>query len=568
MRICTLTLAKNEDEHIEEFLDHYFNVVGVDHIFWIDNNTPPLQPVEIDDNRVTIIRRNDVYMLDGKKKPQEYQNEVINDVIKNNIYGHYDWCMYVDVDELLEVSGGGEIHDYVNGLPEGVDYVPLRWIVHGNNYYIYDSELPYKTMRENYGWDNNYVDNNEYKPFFKVYENSAIDMYHCVNEGIYRDFLDGFNQIHIDWDIKIHHYRLQSIEHYIRHKIINGWYKYSGDTKKEHWISGLFSSLQFYDSNPKILYTQYPKVLQLLKEYNISISQDDINYLEKLCNPNLKVCVLTCAKNEDEHIEEFVDHYLNEIHVDHIFWIDNNTPPLKPVEINNEHVTIIRKNDVNWDDGKKNPLDHQNELLTGVLRETIYNNYDWCVYVDVDELLDLNGEDVHNYINRLPPEVDFVPVRWVLHSNNYYIYDSELPYNTMKENYGWDDNYITWREFKAIFKVHENSYIDIYYPYNKKVVDKFIGNHEKIWFDESIRVHHYRLQTLEHYIRHKVKNGLYGMKNTPTYVTGLFNSAQFKNSYPKLKHNQYDQLMGLLKAYNIELSESDDTYLKKCFKIN
>lgn len=281
---------------------------------------------------------------------------------------------------------------------------------------------------------------------------------------------------------------------------------------------------------------------------------------------SFKVCVLTIARYEYEHIEEFCNHYFNEIGVDHIFWIDNNTPPLQPVEINDERVTVIRKNDVNWCDGRKPCLDYQNECLNSSLKEYVYGNYDWCIYVDVDELLDLNGVNIHRYINSLPFGVDFVPVQWVVHGNNYYIFDSELPFKTMRENYGWTTNWVGSNESKAIFKVYKNSYIDIYYPYNRKVVRRFIKNHKKIFFDDRIRVHHYRIQSIEHYIRHKILNGIYGSKSKPRFVTGFFDSSQFKKSNPKMKFRQYDDLMTLLRKYNIHLSQRDDIFLKKVFK--
>lgn len=569
MRICLITLAKDEDKHVKEFLNHYFNVVGIDHVFWIDNNTSPLKPIIIDDERVTVIRRNDVNMLDGKKHPQEYQNDLINDVIKNCVYGQYDWCLYVDVDELLELSGNCNIHNYVKYLPKDVDYTPIHWVVHGNNYYVYDSELPYTTMRANFGWDENWIECDEYKPLFKVYENSEINMFHSrENHAHEKDkFVIGFNKCLIDWGTKLHHYRLQTIESYIKHKINNGWYKYHGENKRVDWIKGIFNSSQFYDSNPKLSHTQYNDVIKLLDDNGIQLSREDDEYLSKLCMNNLKVCALTIARNEDEHVEEYLNHYFDEIGVDHVFWIDNNTSPLKPVTITDERVTVIRKNNESWDDGKKDPLDHQNEMLTSVLREHVYGNYDWCIYADVDELLDLNKENIHDYITKLPANVDFVPVRWVLHSNNYYIYDTELPYKTMKENYGWDTNFIEWKEYKALFKVHKDSYIDIHFPYNERVVHRFIGNHTCIYFDDNIRIHHYRLQSLEHYIRHKVVNGMYGFTNKPRYVTGLFDSGQFKCAYPKFKCNQYNDVMKLLKKYNIDLSERDDRYLKKSFNV-
>ena len=280
----------------------------------------------------------------------------------------------------------------------------------------------------------------------------------------------------------------------------------------------------------------------------------------------MKVCVITIARHEDEHIEEFCDHYFNVIGVDHIVWVDNNNPPLKPVVINDKRVTVVRKNHLDFGDGKKRPLDYQNECLNDALKKHVYKKFDCCIYTDVDELLDLNGVKIKKYISKLPEGFDYVAVRWVMQSNNYYIWDNDLPTKTMKGDYGWDTNHVPHEEYKAFFKVHKNSYIDIWYPYSRRTLPKFIRGHQRLIIDPNIRVHHYRVQCIEHYIRHKVKNGWYGRKIKPEFIKGLFNSAQFRNSNVKLKLSQYDDLMLLLKKYKIKLSKFDQDYLNRVFK--
>lgn len=276
----------------------------------------------------------------------------------------------------------------------------------------------------------------------------------------------------------------------------------------------------------------------------------------------MKTCLITLARNEEEHIEEFINHYLNIIKVDHIFWIDNNRPPHKPIEIDNKHVSVIHMNDIDFGDGVVDPIVHQTMCINNVISTHAYPQYDWCMYFDVDELLDLNGQTCVEYLSKLPNDVEFVAVQWAIHGNNYYVFDNELPYKTMKENFGWNEGYKIKKEFKPIFKVKENVSLNMYCTYPEDKVPHLVKGIYKPLIDENIKVHHYRIQTIEHYLRHKVLNGFYGLKHKSNFVMGIFNSPQFKTSNVKLHRESYDDIMKLLEKYNITLSKSDMDYLK------
>lgn len=285
----------------------------------------------------------------------------------------------------------------------------------------------------------------------------------------------------------------------------------------------------------------------------------------------MKVCLITCAKNEDEHIEEFLDHYFNIIKIDHIFWIDNNTKPLKPVVINDNRVTVIDKTNVNFDViGDKTPLNMLMEVINETYQNYIVGNYDWCCYFDPDELLELNHNDIHTYLKN-KSLINIILVKWVLHGNNNYIWESELPSNKMKINYGFHDNQSEMRvEYKPIFKVNKDYIFDHFFYNEKKIIYHKDYKKLNIYIDNNIKLHHYRLQCIETYIKHKIINGFYGQVNRESWCSNLFDASQFYESNPIITADKFAEFKKVIVKYEIDkiMTENDKEYLFKNYKIS
>lgn len=279
MKVCLITSAKDEDSHIEEFIDHYFNIIGIDHIFWIDNNTEPLKPVNINDDRVTVIDKRHVNFDSGENEPILIMKKTLNEVYQEYIVGsEYDYCCYFDPDELLEINCN--IKEYIINKNKNVILIP--WVMHSNNNYIWESELPSKYMKVNYGFENNYSNTRlEYKPIFRTKKEYELDIFFYDKNGIINNCDE--SDIYIDNDSKLHHYRIQCIETYIKHKIKNGFY---GQKYKSKWCRNLFASSQFRTSNVYISKDRSNDFKELIIYYGIDkyLTYKDKSYLRLIYN--------------------------------------------------------------------------------------------------------------------------------------------------------------------------------------------------------------------------------------------------------------------------------------------
>jgi hypothetical protein len=282
----------------------------------------------------------------------------------------------------------------------------------------------------------------------------------------------------------------------------------------------------------------------------------------------MKVCLLIIAKDEEYHLEEFLDHYFNIVGIDHIFWIDNNNEPLKPVVINDNRVTVIDKRNVDFCDSSLSKIKHQTKLLNEVYQEYIVGSeYDWCCNFDGDELLDLKGCNIKDYLSKYE-DVDYIPVIWTLHGNNGYILESELPSNKLKVNYGYDN--ITrkpndWKEYKPIFRTKPSIKMDVDEYTHKETA---LSGYSNMLFDENITLHHYRIQCLETYFKHKVLNGIYNRKNIDSWMCNLLSGVVFDNSKAYIPKSKIKLLEKLVKKYSYIFNLDDRIKLKYVYNID
>lgn len=126
--VCTC--AKNENEYITEFIEHYLKM-GFDKIFICDNND--------NDSLQEILEE---YVKQGNV-------EIFNchgfDSFQVQFYsmfcneGNYKWCAYFDADEFLELSPKyNSIKEFLNGIEE--DCVCFNWLTFGDNGQMYKTE--------------------------------------------------------------------------------------------------------------------------------------------------------------------------------------------------------------------------------------------------------------------------------------------------------------------------------------------------------------------------------------------------------------------------------------------
>ena len=109
IKVCICTLGKKENKYIKEFVE-YYKKLGIDKIFLYDNN-------ELNEENFTIILKEyinnkfiEIINFRGKYSPQF---EIYNDCYKNN-YKVYDWLIFYDIDEFINLKNYSNIKYFLN----------------------------------------------------------------------------------------------------------------------------------------------------------------------------------------------------------------------------------------------------------------------------------------------------------------------------------------------------------------------------------------------------------------------------------------------------------------------
>ena len=114
MDVCILTIIKNEQEYIKDFVKYHLNM-GIDHIFFIEDYGSMSHLPQINsfsDNNVTLLSIDNIIKEENKeridyclKNNSSYQGFVLKnglDFIKENT--NYDWCFIIDIDEYITIA--------------------------------------------------------------------------------------------------------------------------------------------------------------------------------------------------------------------------------------------------------------------------------------------------------------------------------------------------------------------------------------------------------------------------------------------------------------------------------
>ena len=135
MNILLCCIAKTENQYIREFIE-YYKTLGVSHICIFDNNDKDGERFEsviqdyIDDGFVTVIDYR------GKKVCQLLAYQDCWDRYRRE----YDWIMFFDCDEFLEIIDGN-LHDYLESFPDA-DVIKVNWKIYGDNNLVVNDGRP------------------------------------------------------------------------------------------------------------------------------------------------------------------------------------------------------------------------------------------------------------------------------------------------------------------------------------------------------------------------------------------------------------------------------------------
>lgn len=124
MKVALIVVAKNEEQHLIEFIEYYKNL-GIDNIFFGDNN----------DEGKTQYDLLKSYIDNGYVKYYNYHNiKNIQHIFYDDIYfkekDNYDWFVVFDCDEFLNIGEFGDIKNYINNRVNNNDYfdlIQIRW---------------------------------------------------------------------------------------------------------------------------------------------------------------------------------------------------------------------------------------------------------------------------------------------------------------------------------------------------------------------------------------------------------------------------------------------------------
>jgi len=270
----------------------------------------------------------------------------------------------------------------------------------------------------------------------------------------------------------------------------------------------------------------------------------------------IKVCLCTIGKLENNYIIEFVEHYIN-YNVDKIFLYDNNDingerfEKILDIYIKNNYVEVINNR------GQKRI---QFKSYNNCYKRN-YNNYDWLIFYDIDEFINLKGfSNIKDFLKQKKfYECESVYLNWIIHTdNNLLYYDNKTLFKRFPEKY-------TNKAFcrgKTILKGHLNKQINFHSTHTPtfeiercngfgKKIEASLGINCKIPDFNFYYIDHFYSKSTEEFIN-KIKKGDCSFGDNINNIYGRINFYFGINKITLEKVNLIKQRTGL----NISISKN------------
>jgi len=269
IKVCICALGKKENKYIREFIKHYLKY-GVDKIYLYDNN-------DIDDERFDTILSDyietkfvEIINYRGKVAPQF---KIFDNCYKNN-YRIYDWLIYYDIDEFINLKNYSNIKDFLDKkIFKKCKSIYLNCIRHTDNDLLYYDNRTLAERFPDINWNSNmYTVKTIIRGNIK---GIRFKTSHWLDKNINGCNING--KIIIPSKKKKLDNNINTSEikaHYIDHYCFKSTEEYINKINKGDGIFGYNNKIRMHKIN---LYFNYNK-----------LTLEKINYIEKECRLNLK----------------------------------------------------------------------------------------------------------------------------------------------------------------------------------------------------------------------------------------------------------------------------------------
>ena len=184
IKLCICTLGKGENRYIKEFIE-YYQKYGVDTIFLYDNND--INGESLEEPIKEYINKGFVKLFNRRGRTR-YQFKILNHCYINN-YKSFDWMIFYDIDEFINLKNYSNIKDFLNEKKfRNCQKIYLNWIIHtDNNLIYYDNRSLHERfpILEPNARKNN---TNFYEPVKSILRghipNIKINCLHLLNKGL------------------------------------------------------------------------------------------------------------------------------------------------------------------------------------------------------------------------------------------------------------------------------------------------------------------------------------------------------------------------------------------------
>ena len=309
-KIDIITIAKDENSILNEWIEHYINL-NINHIYIFDDNSEvKFKDIIVKNekilNKITIFTiENDFYTSDFElslyyddtyynKQNISKQMYFINYFIKK-IYNISDnWLLHCDMDEFLILKNNNFFIDIINNYKE-CNKIFIPWIIYGTSYLVdYDKN---NTLNETFKMHNNKYDH-LYKCIFKPIQakNRLANNPHFINiNPSDKIYIIGYDKIFTVNDLK-------KIYKGFYHFKYNIWVNFKNDSLIAHFNHYQFLSVKdfikrkifrtrcaesLWKKSNRNLWLQNNKCVRYLHDYKFNESGNDNNNYLPILNYNV-----------------------------------------------------------------------------------------------------------------------------------------------------------------------------------------------------------------------------------------------------------------------------------------